>query len=88
MKTDYNMLETIMLKLFDWDINIPTAATFGSYYAEFIADEMDFNEKRHIAYKCFDEFKKAIKSDAMHFIDKSLFGESSSLNVLNYKCLL
>lgn len=75
MRNDYNTLETIMLKLFDWDVNIPTTATFGSYYAEFITDERDFTVEIHNSYKNFDDFKKAIKSDVMHFIDKSIFGE-------------
>lgn len=75
MKEDYNILETIMLKLFDWDMNIPTTATFGSYYAEFVVSESDFNDKRDKMYQSFEEFKSAIKSDVMHFIDKSLFGE-------------
>lgn len=62
-----------MLKLFDWDVNVPTVATFGSYYAEFVIDESDFNKKEN--KDTYAEFRTAIKSGVMHFIDRSLFGE-------------
>lgn len=78
-REDYNILESIMLKLFDWDMNIPTVATFGAYYAEFVADEADFNNNnginnQHHAYDNFADFKVNIKSEVMLFIDMSLFG--------------
>lgn len=63
-----------MLKLLDWDVNVPTVATFGSYYAEFVIDESDFNKDEN-EYDTYAEFRTAIKSDVMHFIDRSLFGE-------------
>lgn len=76
-KHDYNILESIMLKMFDWDINVPTALTFCQYYADFVVDETEFdnNNNQALYYDCFDDFKLDIKSQAMDFVDLSLFGE-------------
>lgn len=74
-KQDYNILESIMLRLFDWDINIPTALTFCLYYADFVVDETDFDNK-HELYDCFEDFKIHIKEQTLDFVDLSLFGES------------
>lgn len=73
-KDDYNILESIMLKMFDWDINVPTASTFGVYYAEFVVDETDFNNN-HGPYDSFHEFKEDVKSEVFNLIDTTLFGK-------------
>lgn len=75
VKEDYNTLESIMLKMFDWEINLPTASTFGSYYGEFVVDESDFNNNYYGIYDSFEHFKESIKSEVIDLIDKSLFGE-------------
>lgn len=73
-KQDINMLESIMLRMFDWDINLPTSLTFCMYYAEFVVDELDF-DTRQALYDCFEDFKLDIKTQTMDFIDLALFGE-------------
>lgn len=77
LKQDYNILESMMLKLFDWDVNIPTAATFCLYYADFVVDESDFNNNNNNQgmFDSFDEFKENIKTQTIDFVDLSLFGE-------------
>lgn len=76
IKNDYNILERLMLKLFDWDLNVPTAATFATYYSEFVINETDFNSiiDKSI-YSTFDEFKNDVKQNVMTLIDTSVFGE-------------
>lgn len=64
-----------MLKMFDWDINLPTTSTFGSYYGEFVVDEADFNTNDNGIYDSFEHFKKSIKSEVIDLVDKSLFGK-------------
>lgn len=63
-----------MLKLFDWEVNIPTASTFCSYYAEFVVDETDFNDFQGM-FDSFEDFKHDIKTQTIDFVDLSLFGE-------------
>lgn len=77
LKDDYNILESLMLKMFDWDINIPTASTFAHYYAEFIVDESDFKNNNNKSTDSFEEFKRDVKSDVFDLINVSLFGELS-----------
>lgn len=62
-----------MLKTFEWDVSVPTTITFGSYFAEFVVEEADFNSN-YRTYKDFEDFKKSVKSDVMTFIDLSLHG--------------
>lgn len=45
-REDYNTLEIIMLGFFSWEVNVPTAAQFLSYFGEFIVNEDDFNQSR------------------------------------------
>lgn len=64
-----------MVRLFDWDMNVPTALTFGLYYAEYVVDEADFFSSNGIRYANFEEFKEEMKHKVVGFIDVSLFGE-------------
>ncbi|XP_055323803.1 cyclin-J [Sitodiplosis mosellana] len=79
-KQDFNILESIMLKMFDWDINIPTASTFCEYYADFVVDETDFDNNQAL-YDCFEDFKLHMKSQAMDFLDLALFDLSMQHDV-------
>lgn len=75
-KVDYNVLETLMLKLFDWDLNIPTVATFASYYAEFVVDERDFDDKcAEKMFHNFQDFQHDIKSRVMELVDQTVYGK-------------
>lgn len=74
-KVDYNVLETLMLKLFDWDLNIPTVATFASYYAEFVVEERDFDDKcTEEMFHNFHDFQGDIKSRVMELVDQTVYG--------------
>lgn len=77
-KDDYNALEMNMVKLFDWDFNVPTALTFGLYYAEFVVDVADFFSNFGICYANFKEFKEEMKHKVIGFVDVSLFGKYMS----------
>lgn len=64
-----------MLKLFDWDLNIPTVATFASYYAEFVVDEKDFDDKcAEKMFLNFHDFQTDVKSRVMELVDQSVYG--------------
>lgn len=74
-KADYNVLETLMLKLFDWDLNIPTVATFASYYAEFVVDERDFDDKyAEEMFNNFHDFQSDIMAKVMELVDQTVYG--------------
>lgn len=72
-----------MLKLFEWDINVPTTITFGSYFAEFVVDEADFNNNYGTS-DSFDVFKKNVKSEVIDLIDVSLFGKKMPQQAINF----
>lgn len=84
VKADYNILEGLMVKQFDWDLNVPTLATFVSYYIEFVVDESDFNDKcPNKMFNNFDDFQKDIKSRVMDLVDDTVFG-MIFLSLLHY----
>lgn len=65
-----------MLKLFNWDLNVPSVETFASYYVEFVVDEMD-DFKGKCAEEMFDsfaEFQNDIKSRVVNLVDHTIFG--------------
>lgn len=75
MKADYNILETLMLKLFDWDLTIPTVATFALYYVEFVVDESDFDDRcAEKMFHNFHDFQHDIKSRVMKLVDQTIYG--------------
>ncbi|XP_031637457.1 cyclin-J [Contarinia nasturtii] len=70
-KEDYNILETIMLRMLDWDLTVPTAIVFATYYAEFIITEVDYSKS--CDFDSFEHFKNDLKSDVIDFVNLSLF---------------
>lgn len=73
-REDYKILEMNMLKMFDFDVMVPTATTFCAYYVEFIVDENDFNSTQFAGN--FDAFKENVKMEAFRLSDNALFGKS------------
>lgn len=65
--------------MFEWDINLPTAATFCSYYIEFVVNENDFRENRD-QYPNFEAMKTEVKSIVWKLLELSLFGKFSQIS--------
>lgn len=85
-KTDYNVLETLMLKLLDWDLNIPTVATFASYYIEFVVDESDFDDTSdEKMFSNFQDFQHDIKSGVMKLVDHIVYGTMITALIVVWK---
>lgn len=80
-KEDYHILETVILKMFDWDVNVPTAATFCVYFVEFIASAEDFKNYKHW-FTSENQMRSELKTLAMSFLELSLFGMSVFENSL------
>lgn len=68
------------MKLFEFDMNLPTASTFVTYFVEFAVDETEYSSN-HRSYDTFAEFKKSVQSEVMYFVDLSLFGNLISTNL-------
>lgn len=74
-KSDYNILETLMLQLLKWDLNIPTAATFATYFVEFVVDECDFDDRcAEKMFHSFYDFQNDIKYRVMKLVDQTIYG--------------
>lgn len=67
-------MEVVLLELFDWDVNLPTAATFCSYFIEFVVNEKDYHENP-CNYSSFDDMKKTIKPLVWNLLQQTLFGK-------------
>lgn len=64
-----------MLRLFDWDLNIPTVATFAAYYIEFVVDESDFYDKcAEKMFQNFHEFQDDVKAKVVNLVDQTVYG--------------
>lgn len=70
---DYITMEVLLLKLFKWDANLPTAASFCSYFIEFIVNENDYNENL-CNYSSLDDMRKTIKPFVWDLLQQSLYG--------------
>lgn len=63
-----------MLSFFSWDVNVPTASMFLSYYIEFIVNVDDF-EGSIGKYANIGIMTNALKSHAANLIEVSLFSK-------------
>lgn len=68
------LMEMMVLSIFDFNINIPTVATFCLYFLEYGVDENEFQENR-LQHSSFKEMKKSVKATTMALLENSLFGK-------------
>lgn len=83
---DYKILEKIMLNLFEWDLNLPTVSTFGTYFVEFAVDENDFARNKQ-SINNFAEFKEDVQYEVMYFVDFSLCGNLRLIPYVPHLCV-
>lgn len=83
---DYKILEKIMLNLFEWDLNLPTVSTFGTYFVEFAVDENDFARNEQ-SINNFAEFKEDVQYEVMYFVDFSLCGNLRLIPYVPHLCV-
>lgn len=84
---DYASLERIMVKFFDWNLLVPTAATFLEYYVEQITlnGPQEYHKDGREHRKCTDG---VVAQLASNYLDIALTGEFQDYSFLLPECIL
>lgn len=69
--SEYNVLEGMILKFFEFQMIIPTAATFLEYFIEGIVDDCDFDvsNESHKRFHSLMAMKRELTDLALEFLD-------------------
>jgi hypothetical protein len=75
---DYVSLEKMMLTFLDWDVIIPTSATFCEYFMEIIVNNKDFQQYKNSSvlqakYAYFHHLREEAVNLIFEFLDLCLF---------------
>lgn len=71
-------MELMLLSLFDWDINRPTAATFCLYFVKYGVSENDYRQN-WTRFNNLSGMMDSVRVATMNLLENSLFGRHNYL---------